>query len=106
MENMNVFVERPNLDMYPGIKVTKATKLEFHAEGVDQTIENLVLHSVSKVKGDGYESTYDTTIYLEEGDVLLFEPESRGYIKPVKPFVSIKEALEDYENIKGLDKEQ
>ena len=59
-------------------------------------------HSISKVKGEGYESTTETTIYLEEGDVLLFEDGERGYIKPVAGFVSIQEAIEDYENIKDL----
>jgi hypothetical protein len=65
-------------------------------------VKDLVFHSVSRVKGDGFRSKYDTTIELEEGDILLFEEDGRGYIKPVEPFVSIEEAIEDLENIKDL----
>jgi hypothetical protein len=100
--NMQVFIERPCLDLYPGVRVDKDTVLEYKNENVEQTVKDLVLHSVTKIKGEGYESTQDTTIYLKEGDILVYEEEGRGYIKPVKPFVTIKEAIEDYENIKDL----
>ena len=96
------FIRKPSIDLYPGIRVGKDTKLEFKSESTEQTLENLVLHSVTHVKGDGYESTYDTTIFLEEGDVLLFEENTRGYIKPVEDFVAIEEAIEDLTNIKDL----
>ena len=43
-----------------------------------------------------------TTIYLKEGDVLVFEEEGRGYIKPVESFVTIEEAIEDLTNIRDL----
>ena len=99
---MQRFVRKPNLDMFAGVKVTKDTKLEYKNENVEQSVSNLVFHSVTRVKGENYESTYDTTIYLKEGDVLVFEEEGRGYIKPVEEFVTIKEALEDFENIKDL----
>ena len=39
---------------------------------------------------------------LEEGDVLIFEEEDRGYIKPVEHFVTIAEAIDDLTNIKDL----
>jgi hypothetical protein len=61
-----------------------------------------VFHSISKVKGDGYRSKYDTVIELAEGDILIFEEEGRGYIKPVERFVTIEEAIEDLVNIKSL----
>jgi hypothetical protein len=82
--------------------VTKDTELEFKNENVKQNIKNLTLHSVTKVKGDGFKSKYDTTIQLEDGDVLIFEDEGRGYIKPVEGFVTIEEAIADLENIKDL----
>ena len=88
--------------MYAGIKVAKDTTLEYKNENIEQKLENLVFHSVTKVKGENYESTYDTTIQLKEGDVLIFEEEGRGYIKPVEEFVTIAEAIADYENIKDL----
>ena len=96
------FIKRPSIDLYPGIRVTKDTALEFKNENVKQTIKDLVLHSVTKVKGDGFKSKYDTTIQLKEGDVLIFEDEGRGYIKPVEGFVTIEEAIADLENIKDL----
>lgn len=99
---MQMFIRRPNIELLPGIKVAKDTKLEFKNENVQQTIENLTLHTVTTIKGEGFESTSDTTIYLTDGDVLIFEEEGRGYIKPVEGFVSIAEAIDDLTNIKDL----
>lgn len=99
---MNNFVRKPCIDLFPGIKVTKDTVLEYKNENVEQKVENLLLHSVSTVKGEGYEAKTETTIYLEEGDILLFEDGERGYIKPVAGFVTIEEAIEDLTNIKDL----
>lgn len=97
-----VFIRKPSIDMYSGIKVTKDTVLEYKNENVIQYVKNLVFHSVTKVKGEGYTSKYDTTIHLKEGDVLVFEEEGRGYIKPVEDFVTIEEAIEELTNIKGV----
>ena len=44
----------------------------------------------------------ETTIFLEEGDILIFEDNGRGYIKPVEAFATIEEAIEDLECIKGI----
>lgn len=99
---MQVFIRKPNIELLTGVRVTKETKLEFKTETVQQTVENLVLHTVSTIKGEGFESTNDTTIYLNEGDVLVFEEEGRGYIKPVVDFVTITEAIDDLTNIKDL----
>ena len=99
---MQNFINKPSVDLMPGIRVTKDTKLEFKNKNVKQTISNLVFHSITTIKGDGYKSKYDTTIQLKEGDVLVFESEGRGYIKPVEEFVSIEEAIEDLTNIKDL----
>ena len=96
------FIRRPSIELYPGIRVDEDTKLEYKTEYVDQKLENLVLRSITKVKGDTYESTYDTTIQLEEGDILIYEEEGRGYIKPVEPFVTIEEAIDDLMNIRDL----
>lgn len=92
---MQKFIRRPDIDMYAGIKVDKDTTLEYSNEYVKQELKDLVFHSVTKVIGEGYESTYDTTIHLKEGDVLIFEEEGRGYIKPVDSFVTAKEAVEE-----------
>ena len=99
---MKNFIRKPSIDLYPGILVYKDTVLEYKNDNVEQKLENLVFHSVTKVKGDTFESVYDTTVQLQEGDILIFEEEGRGYIKPVEPFVTIAEAINDLENIKDL----
>lgn len=96
------FVMKPSIDLYPGIRVDKDTVLEYKTETVEQKIENLKLHSVTRVKGAGFESLYDTTIDLQDGDILIFEDGGRGYIKPVEPMVTVQEAIDDLENIKGV----
>lgn len=99
---MQVFIKKPSIDFYPGIRVDKDTELEYKNEHVEQTLKDMVLHSITKVTGEGYESVYDTTIKLNEGDILVFEAEGRGYIKPVEEFVTISEAIEDLANIKDI----
>lgn len=99
---MQVFIRKPSIDLYPGVRVTEDTVLEYKNENVSQKLEKLVFHSVTKVKGDTFDSVYDTNIRLKEGDVLVFEEEGRGYIKPVEDFVTIAEAIEDLTNIKDV----
>lgn len=99
---MQNFMRKPSIDLYPGIKVTKDTVLEYKNDSVKQTLKDLVFHSVTKVKGEGYKSKYDTLIKLNEGDILVFEEAGRGYIKPVEQFVTIAEAIDDLKNIEDL----
>jgi hypothetical protein len=99
---MKVFIRKPSIDFYPGIRVDKDTVLEYMNESVEQKLNNLEFRSVAKVKGEGFESVYDTTIYLKEGDILVFEEEGRGYIKPVEAFVTVEEAIEELMNIKDV----
>lgn len=99
---MQKFINKPSIDMLAGIKVTKDTELEYKNDNVEQTLKDLVFKSITKVKGEGYESEYHTTIYLNEGDVLIFEEEGRGYVKPVEQFVTVGEAIEELEHIKGV----
>lgn len=99
---MELFVRKPSIDLYPGLRVSKDTVLEYKNENVEQRIEGLVLFTRAKVSGKGYESVCETTIWLEDGDVLLFEEGDRGYIKPVDSFVSVQEAMEDFANIKDV----
>ena len=100
---MKVFIRKPSIDMYTGITVTKDTEFKYENENVQQELKDLVFHSVTTVKGEGYVSTYDTTITLNEGDVLIFEEEGRGYIKPVEEFVTVKEAIEELNCISDLE---
>lgn len=99
---MKNYILKPSIDLFPGVRVDKDTKLEYKTENVQQIIENLILHSVTHEKGDGYARTCHTTVYLKEGDILIFEDEGRGYIKPLQSLVTIEEAIEDLENIKDL----
>lgn len=99
---MQVFIRKPSVDLYPGIRVDKDTVLEYKNENVEQELKDLVFRSVTRVEGEGYKSIYNTTIYLKEGDILVFEEEGRGYIKPVEEFVTIAEAIDDLTNIKDL----
>lgn len=95
-------IRKPDINMYAGIKVTKNTNIEFENEHVKQTINNLTMHTEMTIKGEGYESVQNTIIDLKEGDALLFEEKERGYIKPVEPFVTIAEAVEELNCIKEV----
>ena len=99
---MQNFILKPSIDLYPGIRVDMDSTLEFKNDKVEQRLEKLEFHSVTKASGEDYESVYETTIHLHEGDVLVFVGENRGYIKPTEPLVTIAEAIEDLENIKDL----
>lgn len=99
---MQLFIRKPSIELYQGVRVDKDTELEFQNEKVQQSLKDLVLTTVMQVKGDGYESMCRTTIYLSEGDILIFEEEGRGYIKPVGGFGTIEEAIDDLTNIKGV----
>lgn len=99
---MQRFIKKPDIDMFGGIRVTKDTELHFENEHVTQDLKDLVFRSVTRIKGDGYESTYDTTIYMKEGDVLVYEEEGRGYIKPAEEVMTIKEAIEELKCIEDL----
>ena len=99
---MEKFINKPSIDMLAGIRVTKDTTLEYKNENVDQVLKDLVFESTTIVKGDNFTSEYHTTITLKEGDVLIFEEEGRGYIKPVEEFVTVTEAIEELEHIKEV----
>lgn len=99
---MQRFIRKPSIDMYAGIRVTKDTAFEYKNENVEQSLKDLVFLSKTTVKGEGYESTYHTTINLTEGDILVFEEEGRGYIKPVEEFVTVADAIEELGHIKDL----
>lgn len=99
---MQKFIIKPSIDMYEGIVVIKDTVLDYENENVKQSVRNLTLHSETIVRGEDYKSIYRTTINLNEGDILIFEEEGRGYIKPVEKFVTVKEAIEELECIKEM----
>lgn len=97
---MQKFISRPSIDMLAGIRVDKDTTLEFKNDNVEQTLKDLVFKSKTLVIAEDYTSEYNTTINLKEGDVLIFEEEGRGYVKPVESFVTVEEAIEELNCIK------
>ena len=99
---MQMFIRRPSIDQYPGVRVDKDTVLEYKSESVTQTIEDLTMTSVVIRKGDNFESVLRTVIQLQEGDILIFEDEGRGYIKPVEGFVTVQEAIDDLSVLKEM----
>lgn len=98
---MKNYIVMPSVDLYPGIRVDEDTVLEYKNNSVEQKVEALTLHTVTHVAGEGYESVYDTTIHLHEGDILVFD-EQRGYIKPVESVATIREAIDMLRNIESL----
>lgn len=94
---MNYYVLNDDIKLYEGIKVTKETKLEFRNSKVYQKIENLKLFIRRKNKGNGFKEDSRITIDLQEGDILLFEGENRGYFKPLDNICTVKERIECYE---------
>ena len=99
---MQVFIRKPSIDRYLGVKVTKDTVLEYENKNVRQSLKDLVLRTCAWINGENYESVTETKIFLKEGDVLIFEDGGRGYIMPVEPFVSIAEAIDELECIRDL----
>ena len=96
------FIKKPSLQFFPGIKVTAETELEFKSDNCVQTLKNLVFRCTRSVNGENYEGNYETTIYLEPGDVLIYESDERGYVKPVESFMTIAEAAAELEAVKDL----
>ena len=105
---MKRFVIKPDIDIFEGVIVDKETNITYKNENVQQTIKDLKLKSKIRSKNsngiNNYESETDLTIYLNEGDILLFE-EDRGYYLPATPMQTIKDAVEDMEALKNFDKE-
>lgn len=101
MENIKV-IKKPDITMYPAIRVNKDTKFEYENEHVKQTLKNLRFHSITTIKGDNYKSVYNTTINLKEGDILVYEEENRGYIKPVEEMQTVKEVVKELEYIEEV----
>lgn len=95
-------IRMPSVEFFPGIVVDSHTVLEFKTESVEQKLENLVFTSVKKISGENYEGTYHTTIQLQEGDVLIYNGDEHGYVKPVESFGTIAQAIQQLEYIKDL----
>lgn len=95
---MNYYVMNPDLTPYEGIKVKKETELDFENDYVKQTLKNLKLVSEYTITNEKFTSFNKLEMNLEEGEILLFEGENRGYFLPKDVGIcTIKEAMEQYE---------
>ena len=97
------FVDHPSLDLYKGIQVQKDTEVTFKNEKVDQRLKDLKLETVMTEEGsngiNSYKSESRISITLNEGDILLFNPD-RGYYLPSYPKTTIEQAIEDISSLK------
>lgn len=98
-----MFILKPSLDLFEGIKVYKNTKLEFENENVKQEVSDLQLTCELREKGTNYKSVTQLIIELNEGDILQFD-EEKGYFLPRFPLYNIDEAINDYKTLKDVVK--
>lgn len=97
---MNYYVMRPDLTPYEGVTVTKDTTIEYENDKVKQTVKDLKLITESTITTEKYTTYSKIEVNLEEGDILLFENENRGYFLPMNVAIgTIKDAIEDYESL-------
>lgn len=98
-----LFVEQPNLEMKPGISVTKDTELIYKNETVEQVVKDLKFETIKQEKGTNGINAYETKslikIGLNEGDILLFDKRI-GYYLPYTPVSSIDDAIDDIESLR------
>ncbi len=88
-------IRQPNINMVAGIRVTKDTDISFENDTVKQSIKDLVYHGVVKIKGDNFEGTNEITVTLNEGDIVIYDGDERGYIVPAQRFMTVDEAIEE-----------
>ena len=100
-----LFVDQPSLDLKKGIQVTKDTEINFKNENVEQVIKDLMLETIMDEEGtngiNSYKSKSYISITLNEGDILMFDPD-RGYYLPPYPKTRIEQAAEDLAALKGV----
>lgn len=93
-----LFVEQPNIELKEGIKVTAETELLYKNDKVEQVLKNLVIETIIDDEGtngvNSYKSKSHVTVYLNDGDILLFS-DQRGYYLPTYPVESIDDAISD-----------
>ena len=101
-----LFVEQPNIELKPGIKVTKDTEITYKNDKVEQTLKDFVLETLVEETGTNGINTYKSKSYisinLNDGDILLFD-ENRGYYMPHFPMESIEDAISDIESLRGME---
>jgi hypothetical protein len=90
-------IRQPNINMVAGIKVTKDTDISFENDTVKQSIKNLVYKAANTIKGDNFEGKNEITVNLNEGDIVVYDGDERGYIVPAQRFMTVDEAIKELE---------
>lgn len=100
-----LFVDQPSLDLKKGIQVTKDTEVNFKNDSVEQVIKDLKLEVIMDEVGDNglnsWKSKSHISITLNEGDILMFDPD-RGYYLPPYPKTRIEQAAADLAALKDV----
>ena len=101
-----LFVDQPCLELKKGIQVHADTEVAFKNENVEQLLKDLKLDTIMSESGtngiNSYKSKSHICITLNEGDILLFDPE-RGYYLPPYPKTTIAQAIEDISSLEGVE---
>ena len=99
------FCEQPNMEIKPGVKVTKDTQMHYKTENVEQVLKDLKLETIMDADGSNGINTYKSKTYIEidlnDGDILLFD-ESRGFYLPAIPMTTIEDAIADLTAMKDI----
>lgn len=100
-----LFVDQPSLDLKKGIQVTKDTEINFKNDNVEQVIKDLKLETIMDEEDtngfNSWKSKSYISVTLNEGDILIFDPE-RGYYLPPYPKTRIEQAAEDLAALKDI----
>ena len=90
-------IRQPNINMVAGVKVTKETDISFENDTVKQSIKNLVYRGTTQIKGDNFDGKNEITVNLNEGDIVIYDGEERGYIVPAQRFMTVDEVIKELE---------
>ncbi|MBQ3520997.1 MAG: hypothetical protein IJA50_03750 [Firmicutes bacterium] len=100
-----LFIDQPSLDLKKGIQVTKDTETTFKNDNVEQVIKDLKLETIMDEEGtngfNSYKSKSHISVTLNEGDILMFDPD-RGYYLPPYPKTRVELAAADLAALKDV----
>ena len=96
---MNFYVLKPDIKPYKAMKVDKDTEFTFENEKVSQELKDLELKTFRLVNEERYSTKIESTIHLNEGDVILLDEENIGWFLPGEPVETIEDAIRDYKII-------
>lgn len=99
------FVEKPNMELKIGVKVTKETEHHYKTDSVEQVLKDLKLETIVDGEGSNGINAYKSKTYIEielnDGDILLFD-ERRGFYLPAIPMTTVDDAIADLTALKDI----